>query len=131
MKSKIKDRICKLLALFFRCCGGAYKALGREVAEMFCESIDDLESFSVGMVNSIDKKFQDQQNDNQDSDKKSDLVVVLENERSEESLQYIREHYGNPDFSESLHGVDPHSYRLGKAIGKKISINRQLFSKTE
>ena len=35
------------------------------------------------MVKSIDKKFQDQQNATHDSDKKRDLVVVLENERSE------------------------------------------------
>ena len=100
-------------------------------AEMFCESIEDLESFRMGMVNSIDKKFKDQQNDTHDAGKNRDLVVVLENERSEENLQYIRERYGNPDFSDNWHGVDPNSYRLGKAIGRKISINRQLFSKTE
>ena len=100
-------------------------------AKMFCESIEDLESFRMGMINSIDKKFQDQQNGIHDSDKKRDLVVVLENERSGENLQYIREHYGNPDFSENWHGVDPNSYRLGKSIGRKISISRQLFSKTE
>ena len=95
----------------------------------FSGSIEDLESFRIGMVDSLDRKFQDRNKGLRTAAISKEMIVALEHERSSENRRYIEEQYGKPDTSGTWYGVDPNSYGLGKAIGKKISINPQLFSK--
>ena len=95
-------------------------------AEVFRDSIEDLESFRIGMVDSIRTKFKEKaiQHLNKQSDSTNELKHVFLRETEE----YIEEHYGTPENKNSWYGVDPNSYGLGKGIGKKISIDQQLSS---
>ena len=54
------------------------------------------------------------------------LVLATEKVSKRENMDYIKKIYGNPEISENWYGVDSNSYGLGKAIGKKISIEQQL-----
>jgi hypothetical protein len=100
----------------------------RRKADTFRDSIDDLESFRIGMVDSIQKKFQDQEQASHASSVRRDIIVAMEQERLKENRDYIKEHYGTPNSSDEWYGVDPNSFGLGQGIGKKISINRQISS---
>jgi len=96
--------------------------------KIFTESIDDLESFRIGMVDSIKRKFQKQKQELKSRKARSSkkMLIILDKERRKENRQYINEHYGDVNESSTWYGLDENSYGLGKSIGSKISINRQI-----
>ena len=100
-------------------------------ADTFRDSIDDLESFRIGLVDSIRKKFRNQERAGGTSSARRDTIVAMERERSKENADYIEANYGSASSSDDWYGVDPNSYGLGQGIGKKIPINRQLATQNE
>lgn len=100
-------------------------------AALFSESISDIESFRIGMVESIGQKFEEKNERNTSVSVSKDLVKKTEIERQRENNQYIEQAYGNPDISDNWYGVESNSYGLGKSIGKKISIADQIVSEHE
>ena len=95
-------------------------------ADTFRDSIDDLESFRIGIVDSIRKKLRDQEQAMGTSSARQDDVVAMERERWKENVDYVKAHYGSAGSSDDWYGVDPNSYGLGQGIGKKIPTNRQM-----
>ena len=97
-------------------------------ADLFSESIDDLESFCIGMVESISQKFEKRAEKEIKSAGSRELVSTAERKSKRENLDYIQNVYGQPEESDNWYGVDSNSFGLGKAVGRKISINSQIES---
>jgi hypothetical protein len=95
-------------------------------AKMFSAAIDDLESFRIGMVDSIRKKLEEEISRTPRRVGTKELMLNVEKESAECISKYLREAYGETESSENWYGVDPNSYGLGKAIGKKISVSEQI-----
>jgi len=95
-------------------------------ADTFRDSIDDLESFRIGIVDSIRKRLRDQEQAMGTSSARQDNIVAMERERWKENVDYVKAHYGSAGCSDDWYGVDPNSYGLGQGIGKKIPTNRQM-----
>ncbi|MBN1835123.1 MAG: DUF2786 domain-containing protein [Spirochaetales bacterium] len=98
----------------------------RRKADTFRDSIDDLESFRIGMVDSIRRKFQDQEQAVGTSNAREDITAAMAREQARESTDYVQAHYRGASSSNDWYGVDPNSFGLGQGIGRKIRINRQL-----
>lgn len=96
--------------------------------DAFRESMDDIESFRIGMVDSIRRKLQERDQVSAASSAGREITVAIERERSKENADYIKARYGSASPSDDWYGVDPNSYGLGQGIGRKIPINRHVAS---
>ena len=95
-------------------------------ANLFSDSIDDIESFRLGMVESIKLKFEEKAKLEIKHGNCKDLVLTTEDVSKKENMEYIKNSYGNPRISDNWYGVDSNSFGLGKAIGRKICIDGQI-----
>ncbi|MBN1649544.1 MAG: DUF2786 domain-containing protein [Spirochaetales bacterium] len=100
-------------------------------AQMFRESIDDLESFRLGMVESIKRKFAEKAKRQKKAAKSRDRVSGEDIKRRETNRKYVYENFGDPERSDSWYNIDENSYGLGRAIGRKISVDKQISSNRE
>ncbi len=97
-------------------------------ANVFKDSIDDTESFRLGLAESIKQKFEERAKQDIKLSNCNDLVSTVEKVSKKENMEYIKNIYGTPEASDNWYGVDSNSYGLGKAIGRKISIDPQISS---
>ncbi|WP_319478411.1 DUF2786 domain-containing protein [Marispirochaeta aestuarii] len=100
----------------------------RRKAKLFHECIDDVESFSLGMVESIKGKFEQRLAKEKEKVANKKQIVIIEKGSKKENMDYVKRKYGKTNERDNWYGVDENSYGLGKSIGKKISIDGQLSS---
>ena len=79
-----------------------------------------MESFYIGMVESINQKFDDKLKQEMKLSNSIEIVLNIEKISKKENQDFINDNYGNPKINDNWYGVDPNSYGLGKAIGKNI-----------
>lgn len=115
-----------------------HEAIERRAA-MFREAIDDLESFTMGMVESVTAKLPvldttrgatgSTASRGTGSAQKREIVVFTERVEGE-NRAYVADRYGEPEEHTDYYGVDPNSFGLGKGIGRKIPVHRQIGRKS-
>jgi hypothetical protein len=95
---------------------------------LFHDCIDDIESFRLGMVKSIQHNLKQRFAKEKSLEAIKNQIVVVKKGSKEENMDYIEKEYGTTNERDNWYGVDENSYGLGKSIGKKISIDSQLTS---
>ncbi|WP_319416464.1 DUF2786 domain-containing protein [Marispirochaeta aestuarii] len=94
--------------------------------DLFHECIDDIESFRLGMIESIKYKLKQRLLYKKSVETMKYQIVVVQKGCKEENMSYINREYGKTNMRDNWYGIDENSYGLGKSIGSKISINSQL-----
>ncbi len=87
--------------------------------------VNDLDSFRMGMIDKIKERlYQNSINDISPYEKK--IVVKIMEETVKENEEYRNNKYGRMNNRIADKGVDPNSYGLGKIVGNKISLDKQI-----
>jgi hypothetical protein len=93
---------------------------------LFHECIDDIESFRLGMIESIKYKLKQRLLHKKSVENMEYQIVVVQKGCKEENMSYINREYGKTNMRDNWYGIDENSYGLGKSIGSKITLNSQL-----
>jgi len=102
-----------------------------EKSELFNESIGDIESFRIGMVEGINQQIQQKKEVKSALSSSKDVIRNTAAEYKKDNDQYIASEYGNSNISDNWYTVEPNSFHLGKSIGRKISIYDQIDMRVE
>ncbi|WP_319561051.1 DUF2786 domain-containing protein [Marispirochaeta sp.] len=96
---------------------------------LYYECIDDIESFRLGMIESIKNKLKQRLLHERPIETMKYQIAVVKKGCKAENMNYIKREYGKTHMRDNWYGIDENSYGLGKSIGKKISIHSQLPAK--
>ncbi len=99
------------------------------ISRKYRSTVRHLDSFRFGIVTRIRERLEELNSESRREAGTAEraLVVAMEKTAEKENSAYLDKQYGKLRSQRSSRmGVDPNSFGLGKAIGNKISLDRQI-----
>jgi len=96
-----------------------------QISKKYTSIVRDMESFRYGMVEKIQQRLKHSEN-TYNANNEKELIIVINRETEKENTEYIKNKYGDVENKNYHDPVEENSYGLGKIIGGKISLNKQV-----